>query len=275
MKKLFQPIFSFIRLLFGFNQTMSKSTYRMLCGSYLLIFVLLWQYTFPPIIPKFDKMWEEFQYMLLNDGLVVELGSSLKLVLKAMFWSVLVSFTISYLGKTMNAMRPFADLFEYFRFWSLLGFTPIVRVLTADGDALRLTLVMFAIVPFMVSSFNKVLLDVEKDPLYDYAYTLGFSELRATFFVVFRSRLKLAILAIAANFAIAWIMMPTAEVASRDAGGIGALLFDKTRFVQGQNLYAAAFTLQLIILTCGIFFDFLFNQMHKALPEERAKLKTV
>jgi ABC-type nitrate/sulfonate/bicarbonate transport system permease component len=266
-----QSIKQLPKVLFGINQPISRIGYRVLSASLLIAFLLSWQFLFPSIIPKLDKIWEEFVHLLLNEGLLYELGVSLVLAFKAMFFSVIVAFSISYLGEITNFFKPIAVAFERFRFWSLFGFAPVIRILTADGDALRLGLVMFAVVPFMVTSFNKVLLNVREDKLYDYAYSMGMSQLRAVFEVVFRSKLKVVIIAIASNFAIAWLTIPAAEVASRDAGGIGAMLFDKARFVPGANGYAAAFAVQCVILTCGIMLDSLFHRMVKALPEERAK----
>jgi len=275
MKQLFQNALALPRILFGVNQPISKSGYRILCFCLLATFLLLWQFTFPYIIPKLDKIWLEFLNHLYNNGLVFDLGSTLSLVLKGMFFSVLVAFFISYLGETTNFFKPIAVVFEKFRFWSLFGFSPVIRVLAVEGDLLRLYLVMFAVVPFMVTSFNKVLLGVRRDPLYDYAYTLGFSELRAVFYVVFRSRLRMALIAIGSNFAIAWLVAPSAEVASRDAGGIGAMLYDAARFVPGDNGYAGAFALQFVILGFGIFCDYLFGSLRKVLPEERAESKKI
>lgn len=270
-KLLLGSVTGFFKLLFGVNQPMSKTQYRILSFSLLTVFLLSWQFLFPPIIPKFPQIWEELQLMVMNDGLMYELAVSLTLMFKAMAISILIAFIVSYLGEITNFFKPIASLLESIRFASLFGFAPVIRILSADGDYLRLGLLIFVITPFMVTSFNKVLLNVRKDKLYDYAYSLGMSDLRAVFEVVFRSRLKLVIISIAANFAIAWVSLPAAEVASRDAGGIGAMLFDKARFVPGHNGYAAAFGVQLVIFTCGLVLDFLFRQMVKALPEERAQ----
>lgn len=261
----------FVRL-FGFNQPALKQPW-ILSLFFLTVFFLLWHYVFPAVVPRMQNVIVELQVLIVEKGMVFELGQTLKLVFKAMGYSILVAFPISFLGATTNIGKPIARVFPYFRFWSTLGFAPIIRIWIGGGSTFQVVLLMFAIVPFLVTAFNSVLRKVEKDPLYDYARTLGYPEWKCIYYVVVRSKLVQFYIEIRNNFAIAWLMAPVAEIANRDGGGIGAMIFDYTRFVPGEDPYAAALALNMVVLACGIVLDFLFRKLLLTLQEERAKLK--
>jgi ABC-type nitrate/sulfonate/bicarbonate transport system permease component len=263
--------FGIFKTLFGLNQPMSRGFNYALSGIYLIIFLTLWQFTVPYIVPKLDKMWIEFVHALLHEGMLFELGVTLSMVFKGMTLSVMVAFFISYTGEIFNFMKPVAKVFSKFRFWTFFGFQGVLRVLAVDGGTYRMSLFMFAIVPFLVTGFNTVLRGVRKDPLYAYARTLGIPEWQVIYYVVFRARIASLMLSIKNNFAIAWVIAPAVEIANRDAGGIGAMIFDKARFVPGDNGYAGAFALQVVVLFTGIFLDYVQEKMVNALPEERVK----
>lgn len=263
---------SLVTSLFGMNQKEPKMMW-LVSLFYLGIFMILWHYTFPAVVPRMQNVVLELITLIKEKGMVFELGQTLKLVFKSMFLSILLALTISWSAAVFNFMKPIAGVFRYFRFWSILGFAPIIRIWMGGGDNFQIVLLMFGIVPFLVTSFNSVLIDISKDPLYDYARTLGYSEWKCVYYVVVRSKLAKFYIEIRNNFAIAWIMAPSAEIANRDGGGIGAMIFDYTRFVPGEDPYAAALALNLMVLACGIFLDFLFRKLVLTLPEERAKLK--
>jgi NitT/TauT family transport system permease protein len=275
MDKLKPPSRSIFRQLFYLNQPMKKSERLVLSLILLIAFMGLWQFFFPAFIPKFMDIWDNFLVMFFEQGLVYELGMTIKLVLKGMFFSLLIAFAISYLGEATNFFKPIARVFPYFRFWSMYGFQPIIRVVAGDGDTYRLYLIMFAIVPFMVTGLNTILYKVKEDPLYDYARTMGLPEWKCFWYVVIRNRLLGVYLTIRTNFAIAWLVAPAVEIANRDGGGIGAMLYDKARFVpgQGESAFAAAFAVQFVVLGCGVLLDYLFRKLILTLPEERIKTK--
>ncbi len=207
-------------------------------------------------------------------GLLFELGSTLKLILKAMLFSVPLAGLISFAGHTVNFAKPIANAMPSLRFWTTLGFASIIRITAGGGDVFQLYVLMFGIVPFMATGFNAVLQGVEKDKLYDYARTMGYSEWKCVWYVVVRNRLGKIYFSIRDNFAIAWLMAPTVEIANRDGGGLGAMLFDYVRFVPGDDPFAAAFAIQLVFLSCGVILDRLFRRLALTLREERVRAKS-
>lgn len=261
------------KVLFGLNEEAGPYTFYVLSAAYVTIFFLLWHFTFPIIVPRVSNIYSELLVLIEEKGMLFELGMTLKLVTKAMFYSVIVAGVISFGGSITNAMKPIAKVFPYFRFWSTLGFAPIMRVWIGSGGAFQIALLMFGIIPFLVTSFNSVLRKIEKDPLYDYARTMGYPEWKCIWYVVIRSKLVLFYVEIRNNFAIAWVMVPYAEIANRDSGGIGAMIFDHTRFVPGDDPYAASFALNMVVLVCGIIFDYLIRLLILTLQEERARSK--
>ena len=213
--------------------------------------------------------------MVTEKGMPYELGMTLKLVSKAMCYSILVAAFISFFGTITNFFKPIKVVFPNFRFWSTLGFASVMRMTIGVGGPFQIGLLMFGIVPFLVTSFNSVLYKIDEDPLYDYVRTMGYPEWRCILYVVVRSKLLKFYIEIRNTFAIAWVMVPYAEIANRDSGGIGAMVFDNARFVTGDDPFAAAFALNFVILTCGMIFDFIFKLFILTLAEERINKKTL
>lgn len=267
------PFLSFLRALFALNQPPLRRPW--LLSVFLLItLVVIWEFYFPSIVPRFVNIFSGLKYLTLEKGMLYELFQSTKLALRGMFFSVLIAGFVSLSGAVSHFMRPIAQGFSYFRFWSILGFAPIIRITMGGGPHFQTVLLMFGITPFLVTSFNSVLRNVQRDPLYDYARTLGYSEIKCVWYVVVRSKLSQFYIEIRNNFAIAWVMIPTVEIANRDGGGIGAMLFDYTRYVQAsEDPYANSLALNLVVLSCGILIGFLFKKLILTLPEEKVKSK--
>lgn len=261
------------KLLFGLNQEASGMLMPVLSLVYLAIFFTLWVTVFPSVIPRPSNIGLELMNQIKEKGMLYELGSTLKLVFLGMFFSMIVAVIISFGGKLFNFMRPLSEVMPYFRFWSTLGFAPSIQSLAGGGSRFQIIMLMFGVVPFLATSFSTALLDVHKDPLFDYARTLGYSEWRCSWYVIARSRLAKLYREIRNVFAVVWVMLPTVEIANRDNGGIGARIYDVTRFTPGEDPYAAGFALNLVVLFCGVILDFLFRRLVLTLPEERARYK--
>lgn len=266
-----EKVFS-IRNLFRLNQSVHWSLLSILGILFLGMFVLVWQYMFPDIIPRIPNIFHELKILVMEKGMLAELSMSIGRVMKSMLFSVPIALCISLLGVSIAFFRPLAQAMPPLRFFALLGFAPIIRVLSGGGSDFQIYALMFGIIPWLATSFNTVFQDVDRDALFPYARTMGYSEIRTTFYVVFRNRLPSIYRAIRNNFAIAWMMMPTVEIANRDGGGIGALIFDHTRFINANDdVYAATFALNFVVLLCGICLDFLFRKLVLTLPEEKSR----
>jgi len=263
------------RVLFGLNEPAGKYTFFVTSVFLATALFFAWQYLFPPIIPRIGNIYSELVLLITEKGMPYELGMTLKLVLKAMLYSVIVASLISFFGAVTNFFKPISSIFPNFRFWSTLGFASVMRMTIGSGGSFQIALLMFGIVPFLVTSFNSVLYKIDKDPLYDYARTMGYPEWRCILYVVVRSKLLKFYIEIRNTFAIAWVMAPYAEIANRDSGGIGAMVFDNARFVTGDDPFAAAFALNLVILTCGMLFDLGTKLLFLTLKEERTNNKTL
>lgn len=264
---------SFFLTLFGLNQKAPWYFILVLKVVYLAVFLLIWQLYFPPIIPRPLNILSELVVLITKKGMLYELGSTLKSVSNAMIASVLLAGTISITGHVFNFMRPIRQIVPLFCFWSTLGFASIIRILST-GDSFQFYLLLFGIVPFLVTAFNRVLNGVEKDDLYDYARTMGYPEWKCVWYVVIRNRLSRLLMAVVDTFAIAWVMAPYVEVANRDGGGIGAMLFDYVRYMIGDDPYAAAGAIQLTILSVGATAYFGIRKAVLLLAEEAARAKS-
>ncbi len=263
------------RVLFGLNVPARKYTFISVSIFYIVALYVYWQFFSPAVIPRIGNIYRELILLVTEKGMPYELGMTLKLVSKAMLYSVLLASFISFFGTITNAFKPISVVFPNFIFLSTLGFASVMCMLIGVGGSFQIGLLMFGIVPFLVTAFNGVLRKIDEDPLYDYARTMGYPEWKCIYYVVIRSKLVKFYLEIRNTFAIAWVMVPYAEIANRDSGGIGAMVFDNARFVTGDDPFAAAFALNFVILTCGIFFDFLVKLLILTLAEERINKKTL
>jgi len=242
----------------------SKPVYSLLIMFLVIISFVLWQFTTPSIIPKPVKILEELKWLIIHKSLIYELISTTITCFKAIFYSSLIALSLSYLGIVISFFRPISFFVTKMRFWTLMGFSAIILFLTPDTNSFKTVMLIFGITPFLVTGFNASLESIENS-WYHYAQTLKLSKLEIFWNVVIRKSAPELLSVIRQNFAIAWIMIIAAEVAVRDQGGIGQVLYDSsTRFI-GPNGYARPFAVQLIILLMGINIDYLLMLIRRKL----------
>jgi NitT/TauT family transport system permease protein len=115
---------------------------------------------------------------------------------------------------------------------------------------MKISLLVFCIAIFMVTSFLGIIFEVKKEEL-DYARSLKMNEWKAVWEVIILGKADQFLEAIKQNFAIAWMMLAMVENLCRAEGGIGVILFQENK----QFHLDAVYSIQILVLFVGIGLD--------------------
>ena len=256
MKKIFNPF-----------QKVNHQTVIILVAVQAVAAVLLWQVGSDGLIPQPLKVVNAFLQLagsrLLWDNILVSMG----LTLKAMLYSIIITLLFTYLS-VIPFFKSIAQFLVKCRYLTLTGLIFIFTLLTKDGNSLKLSLLVFGIVPFFVTSFLSVIININKQE-YELCKTLGYSNWRALYEVIIIGKADQVFEILRQNFAISWLMITLVEGLNMSEGGVGALLIKYNKYNDLTNVLA----LQLVIFLIGLFFDYLLGSMRRWLFPY-TKLKT-
>lgn len=256
MKKLIQP---FARI--------NRQTFIILVAAQVVITLLLWHVLSDGLIPKPGKVAGAFIRLLGSKLLLDNILVSLLLTLKAMLYSILITLLFAYLS-VLPVFKSVAQFIVKCRYLTLTGLIFIFTLLTKDGSQLKLSLLVFGIVPFFVTSFLSVIININQQE-YDLCKTLGYNNWQTLYEVIIVGKADQVFEILRQNFAISWLMITMVEGLSMSEGGIGTLLIKYNKYNDLTNVLA----LQLVIFIIGLCFDYLLGTVrHWLFPY--SKLKT-
>lgn len=246
MKKLLQPF-----------AIVSKQTFIMMSLVQVVIALMLWHTTSNGLMPQPGKVAAALIHLsttkLLIDNVLVSLG----LTVQAMVYAIIITLIIAYLS-VLPFFKSIALFVVKCRYLTLAGLIFVFTLLTHNGNALKLWLLIFGIVPFFVTSFLSVIVHIHQQE-YDLCKTLGYSNWRTLYEVIIVGKADKVLEIIQQNFAISWLMITMVEGLNMSEGGIGALLIKYNKYNDLTNVLA----LQLVIFFLGLFFDFLLTSIRK------------
>jgi NitT/TauT family transport system permease protein len=179
------------------------------------------------------------------------------LTLKAMLYSIIITLLFSYLS-VMPFFKSIALFIVKCRYLTLTGLIFIFTLLTQDGSQLKLSLLVFGIVPFFVTSFLSVIVHINKQE-YELCKTLGYNRWETLYEVIIIGKADQVFEILRQNFAIAWLMITMVEGLSMSEGGIGSLLIKYNKYNDLTNVLA----LQLVIFIIGVGFDYLLGSLKR------------
>ena len=188
---------------------------------------------------------------LLFDGVL----ASMQLTLKALFYSVVITLLFSYLS-VFAFFRPIAQLIVKCRYLTLTGLIFIFTLLTKDGSQLKLSLLLFGIVPFLVTSFLAVIVRTPSQEI-ELCQTLGYNRWQSLYEVIIIGKADQVFEVVRQNFAIAWMMITMVEGLNMSEGGIGALLIKYNKYNDLPHVLA----LQAVIFGIGLCLDYLLGKL--------------
>jgi NitT/TauT family transport system permease protein len=248
-------MFDQLKKVFSPNVHISRSPYMILVVIQVVIAFALWMFSRSELLPTPIEIFSALQRLMTQDGLIQELITSTTLSLQAMLIATVISLLISY-ATVMPFFRPFGFLVSKMRFLTLVGLSLVFTLLTSGGHELKVSLMVFGISVFFVTSMTSVIRSIPKYEFY-HARTLGMREWQVVWEVIILGKFDQVFEVIRQNFAIAWMMLTMVEGISRAEGGIGTMLLNQNKHFHLD----AVFAIQIVILSMGIFLDWLLGKM--------------
>jgi NitT/TauT family transport system permease protein len=243
LKRVFRP-----------NARLSQSPYLLMVGAQVLIALLCWSFNQSEILPTPFEIFGALNRLVTEDILLQELIMSTWLSLESMLIATVISLLIAY-ATVMPFFRPLGFLVSKMRFLTLVGLSLVFTLMTSGGHQLKVSLLVFGITVFFVTSMVAIIRAIPKYEFY-HARTLGMREWQVVWEVIILGKFDQVFEVIRQNFAIAWMMLTMVEGISRTEGGIGTMLLNQNKHFHLD----AVFAIQLVILCTGILLDWLLGK---------------
>jgi len=236
--------------------TVKKKTALLLLLTEAAAALLLWEvFGRNGLIPTPGQIVVRAWAIVTSEYFVDNFLSSLGLTLSGMGLSIAIALTVSY-ASLIPLFTPVARFVMKCRYLTLTGLIFLFTLLTQDGHQLKLSLLVFGIVPFFVTSLLSI---IDAIPLQEYELckTLRMNNWGALWEVVIVGRLDQVLEVMRQNFAIAWMMITMVEGLSMSEGGLGTMLIKSSKYIDLDTVFA----ILLIIFGIGVCFDFLLKKM--------------
>lgn len=244
--------------LFKLNGQINQQQRWIAIAIWTLLLVSLWNPLRPTMVPSLGELFSAYGPLFKSLDFTAHWFSTIKLTLKAIGLSVIFSVLISYLS-VIPFFRPVAYVISKARFLSLMGFIVLFLSISHNAVTTRLYLLMFGIIPYLVTSMNSIILATD-EKMFQYARTLNLSPWQTTFHVLIASKAGEIFEAVRQNLAIAFMMIVLVENKLREGGGIGVLLFDLKKYGHG---FDKIFAVQLSVLLVGVCIDFVMHKINQ------------
>ncbi len=232
---------------------LDKRTMTILLVAEAVIALLVWQLSGGGLIPTPDKVLKAIGTIFTMPDFIDNLFASIVLTVKGMGISIIIALIISYLS-IVPFFQPVARFVIKCRYLTLTGLIFLFTLLTQNGGQLKLSLLIFGIVPFFVTSLLGVIENINKQE-YELCTTLRMSSWQSLWEVIIVGRLDQVFEVMRQNFAIAWLMITSVEGLSMSQGGLGVMLIKANKYVQLDIVFGTL----VIIFVLGIFFDFILG----------------
>ena len=258
MKNIFKP--------FG---RLSRQNMLIMIVFQVVITLIVWHTTSTGLIPKPGKVAVAFGNLITTKLFLDNMLVSLVLTLKAMLYSIIITLIFAY-ASVMPFFKSIAQFIVKCRYLTLTGLIFIFTLLTKDGSELKLSLLVFGIVPFFTTSFLAVIINIDKQE-YELCKTLGYNNWQTLYEVISVGKADQVFEILRQNFAISWLMITMVEGLSMSEGGIGSMLIKYNKYNDLTNVVA----LQLVIFLIGLCFDYLLGTTrHWLFPHSKLKQVT-
>jgi sulfonate transport system permease protein len=238
-------------------ENINRQTFLIMIGVQVAMVLALWQFGAGGLIPQPLRIGAALGHLLTTRLLLDNMLVSLLLTLKALLYSILITLFFAYLS-VIPFFNPIAQFIVKCRYLTLTGLIFIFTLLTKDGSQLKLSLLVFGIVPFFTTSFLSMIMKIHKQE-FELCQTLGYNRWQSLYEVIVVGKADQVFEIVRQNFAIAWMMITMVEGLSMSEGGIGVLLIKYNKYNDLTNVLA----LQLVIFGIGLFFDYILGALRK------------
>jgi NitT/TauT family transport system permease protein len=243
---------------FSLNKSLDKTSTAILVYSQVALLVLFWFVAPSKFLPTPSQTLHAAG-LLWSRGMGVEVITSFKLNLEAIFYSTLISLSLAY-STTIPFFRPVVSFISKLRFLSMVGLTFVFTLMSSSPHTLKLSLLVFSICVFFITSMADIIDSIPKVQ-FDLARTLQFSEARIIWEVIVIGQIDKVFDVVRQNAAIGWLMLTLVEGMARSEGGIGAVLLNQNKYFKLDAILA----IQLIILVIGLGQDYFIGVVKRTL----------
>ena len=231
----------------------NRQTFLILVGTQVMITLLAWQLGGGGLIPPPSKVLAALGQLMTTRLFVDNLLTSLMLTGQALFWAVVITLLFGY-ASVIPFFQPVAQFIVKCRYLTLTGLIFIFTLLTRDGGQLKLSLLLFGIVPFLTTSFLSIILHTPAQE-FELCQTLGYNRWESLHEIIIVGKADQVFEVVRQNFAIAWMMITMVEGLNMSEGGIGSLMIKYNKYNDLPHVLA----LQSVILGLGLGFDYLLG----------------
>jgi NitT/TauT family transport system permease protein len=200
-------------------------------------------------LPSLGELPGAWARLVTQEGLLYELGVSMRLNVEVVALSTLLSVGLAYLTVDRWFFPP-ALLISKFRFFGMAGFVIVFQRFFGGGHALKVAMLVFIMSTFYLTSMLDVVGSATSAE-FDHAKSLRMSRWRSVWEVVVRGKLDQTFDALRQNAAIGWMSLTMVEGLVRFEGGVGVVMLNESKY---RNL-DAIFAVQLTVLVVGILQD--------------------
>ncbi len=221
-----------------------------------VVALLSWQFLADGgLIPTPLKIVSSMVKIIHTNDFMDNLFISLTLTLKGMAYSIVIALVICYLS-LIPFFNPLAKFVIKCRYLTLTGLIFLFTLLTSNGHNLKMSLLIFGIVPFFVTSLLSII-DAINEQEYDLCKTLRMNNWQTLLEVVIIGKLDQVLEVMRQNFAIAWLMITMVEGLNMSEGGLGTMLIKSNKYIDLGSVYA----ILIIIFLIGVLFDYLLVKL--------------
>jgi NitT/TauT family transport system permease protein len=231
------------------NRVISNRAWTIILGVQVGALLFAWTFGSALLIPSPLEVLNAWFRLVKEEGLLYELGVSMKTNAEALGFSSIISIGLAYLT-VLPVMRPIAQFISKSRFFGMSGFVVIFTMAFGGGHGLKVSLLVFAMSVFFITSMATVVSEIPREK-FDHARSLRMGEWRIVLEVVILGKADQAFEALRQNAAIGWMMLTVVEGLVRSEGGIGALMLNQAKYMRLDAVFAA----QITVLLIGIFQD--------------------
>jgi ABC-type nitrate/sulfonate/bicarbonate transport system permease component len=252
-------IYSHMKYLFKPFEIVGKNTRLIIILSWVAMVIIFWfissmgdRHLFPSpqqVLTGFTELY--------NEGLVVHVGSSLWLCLKAIIIAVFISLVLTYLS-TIPIITPIANALSKLRYLPLTGITFYLAILISDARTMQVWVLVVFMSTYLTTSLLSMISAIAQEE-FDHARSLQCGRWEVLWEVVVKGRIDHVIEVIRQNLAIVWMMLVTVESILVAAGGLGFLIKNSDKFMNHGRIIA----LQIVILLVGLSIDFFLSYFRK------------
>jgi ABC-type nitrate/sulfonate/bicarbonate transport system permease component len=203
---------------------------------------------------------QAFRNLWFDNALGRELVTSLALNLRMIALLIPIGI-LAIVARSLAATGGLVTAVGTFRFLGMSGLTLIFTFYTSGALSLRLSLLVFFVGAYYVTSLARIV-DAVPQAKRDYVRTLGMSEWQAMYELDLRGNALEMWEALRQNQAMGWMMLTGVEGLTKSAGGVGTLLLNSQRTWNLAEVYA----IQITLWITGLVIDAAFVWARGAFP---------